>query len=187
MSDKKTTTENEQYKEIIAFTNTMGETVFMGISQTGKIEPLTDMEKTYSDITKGIYKAIAPDVTIFSRFTIEKDGVIQIKIGEGSYKPHYLRSKDDSSACPYVRPNTSKVANLDRVRQMLIDSQNTDITPQMQMVMEKMRANPGITDTELQEMLQIKRTRFYTLISQMTEMGIISITGRGKNKRYNVH
>ena len=184
MSDKKINTENEQYKEIIAFTNTMGETVFMGISKTGKIEPLSDIEKTYSDLIKGIYKATAPDVTIFSRFTIEKDGVLQIKIGEGSYKPHYLRSKEDSSACPYVRPNTSKVANLEKVRQMLIDSQDTEITPQMQMVMEKMSANPNITDTELQEMLQIKRTRFYTLISQMVDLGIISISGRGKNKRY---
>ena len=184
MSKEKTNIENEQYKEIIAFTNTMGETVFMGISKAGKIEPLTDIEKTYSDIIKGIYKAIAPDVTIFSRFTIEKDGAIQIQIGEGSYKPHYLRSKGDSSDCPYVRPNTSKVANLEKVRQLLIDSQNTDITPQMQMVMEKMSANPQITDTELQEMLQIKRTRFYTLISQMVDLGIISITGRGKNKRY---
>ena len=186
MSKKNTNPENEQYKEIIAFTNTMGETVFMGILKTGKIEPLTEIDKTYSDITKGIYKAIAPDVTVFSRFTLEKDGVIQIQIGEGSYKPYYLRSKEDSSACPYVRPNTSKVANLDRVRQMLIDLKNTDITPQMQMVMDKMRANPKITDTELQETLQIKRTRFYTLISQMTDMGIISVTGRGKNKRYNV-
>jgi len=186
MSKKKEITENGKYKEIIAFTNTMGETVFMGILKTGKIEPLTEIEKTYSDTVKGIYKAVAPDVTIFSRFTIENDGVIQIKIGEGSYKPHYLRSKGDSSECPYVRPNTSKVAALDKIRNLLDSPQNTDITPQMQMVMEKMRANPKITDTELQETLQIKRTRFYTLISQMEDIGIISITGRGKNKRYNV-
>jgi len=39
------------------------------------------------------------------------------------------------------------------------------------------------TEQKTQELLGIKRTRAYMLTKQMADMGLIKITGRGKNKR----
>ena len=184
--NNKETIKDKQFKEVIGFTNIQGETMLMGISKTGELAPITDKDNVYTHITKGIFKAISPEVTIFNRFTMGDDGAISVQIGEGSYKPYYLRSEGQSTGHPYIRPGTTTIPALDNVRQMLNDDGDKVITSQMQTAIDKMRANPKISETELQEILQIKRTRFYALISQMVDIGIITIHGRGKNKRYSL-
>ncbi len=41
-----------------------------------------------------------------------------------------------------------------------------------------------MTDEELQELLNIKKTRAYLLACQMNENGLIDMTGRGAAKKY---
>ena len=41
-----------------------------------------------------------------------------------------------------------------------------------------------MTDDELQELLNIKKTRAYLLTRQMSENGLIEIVGRGAAKKY---
>ena len=41
-----------------------------------------------------------------------------------------------------------------------------------------------MTEEELQELLNIKKTRAYLLSRQMNENGLIDIIGRGAGKRY---
>ena len=41
-----------------------------------------------------------------------------------------------------------------------------------------------MTDEDLQELLNIKKTRAYLLSRQMNENGLIDIIGRGAGKRY---
>ena len=112
----------EQYREIIAFANVEGGTVFVGISKTGQIVPFKDENKVFTDITKSIRDIISPDVTIFVKFMIEKDGAIRIEIGEGSYKPYFLKSKVNKSSGEYIRPSASTVPVLDQVRQLFKSS-----------------------------------------------------------------
>ncbi|MCL1809744.1 MAG: transcriptional regulator, partial [Clostridiales bacterium] len=58
------------------------------------------------------------------------------------------------------------------------------ITPQMRLLLDCIASNQDITDTELQHILNIKKTRLYALISQMENAGFIRVNGRGKNKKY---
>ena len=58
------------------------------------------------------------------------------------------------------------------------------ITPQMQKVLDYLVHHGQMSDEDLQELLEIKRTRAYLLTKQMNEQGLISIVGRGVNKRY---
>ena len=51
------------------------------------------MDETYTRLTNGIRDAIAPDVTMFVRYVLQDNRVIRIEVGEGSYKPYYLKSK----------------------------------------------------------------------------------------------
>ncbi len=41
-----------------------------------------------------------------------------------------------------------------------------------------------ISEEELQELLNVKRTRAYLIARQMLEQGLIQCSGRGINKRY---
>jgi len=108
------------YKEVIAFANTDGGTLHIGISDSGEITSLPDIDDTYTRITNGIRDAIAPDVTIFVKYTLADNKVIRIQIGEGSYKPYYLKSKGIKPSGVYVRQGSSSVqASPEQIRQMI--------------------------------------------------------------------
>ena len=61
---------------------------------------------------------------------------------------------------------------------------STGITPQMKMVMDYLTEYGEMTDEDLQELLNIKKTRAYLLARQMNENGLIDIVGRGAAKKY---
>ena len=54
---------------------------------------LEDVDDVYTRITNGVRDAILPDVTIFVKYTLEDGEIIKMEIGEGSYKPYYLKVK----------------------------------------------------------------------------------------------
>lgn len=58
------------------------------------------------------------------------------------------------------------------------------ITPQMKTVLDYLAEYGEITDNDLQELLNIKKTRSYLLSRQMHENGLIDIIGRGADKKY---
>lgn len=108
------------YKEIIAFANTDGGALHIGITNDGEATPLPDVDDTYTRVTNGIRDAIAPDVTIFVKYTLADNNVIHIEIGEGSYKPYYLKSKGIKPSGVYVRQGSSSVqASPEQIRQMI--------------------------------------------------------------------
>lgn len=58
------------------------------------------------------------------------------------------------------------------------------ITPQIKMVMDYLNEYGEMTEEDLQELLNIKKTRAYLLTRQMNENGLIDIIGRGTAKKY---
>ena len=111
---------DDLYKEVIAFANTDGGTILLGIDNAGEITPLADVDNTYTRITNGIRDAIAPDVTIFVKYTLEEDRIIRIEVGEGSYKPYYLKSKGLKPSGVYIWQGTSSVpASPEQIRLMI--------------------------------------------------------------------
>ena len=64
------------------------------------------------------------------------------------------------------------------------NNDETDITPQMQAILDYIRENGSITDVKIQELLDLKKTRAFNLAKQMREMGIIKAVGRGIDKIY---
>ena len=108
------------YKEVIAFANTDGGTLLIGVNDAGEAAPLLDVDDTYTRITNGIRDAIAPDVTIFVRYTLKENQIISIEIGEGSYKPYYLKSKGLKPSGVYIRQGATTVqASPEQIRQMI--------------------------------------------------------------------
>ena len=111
------------YKEVIAFANTDGGIVYVGIDNNGNAVGLTDVDQEYTRITNGIRDAIMPDVTMFVRFTIQENKVVRITVSEGSNKPYFLIGKGLKPSGVYVRPGTSSVpASPEQIRQMIKES-----------------------------------------------------------------
>ncbi|MCL1810014.1 MAG: putative DNA binding domain-containing protein, partial [Clostridiales bacterium] len=111
---------DELYKGVVAFANTDGGTIIVGITNAGETAPLADVDDVYTRVTNGVRDAIAPDVTVFVKYTLEEDNVIRIEIGEGSYKPYYLKSKGLKPSGVYVRQGASSVpVSSEQIRQMI--------------------------------------------------------------------
>lgn len=113
----------EIYKEVIAFANTDGGIVYIGIDNDGNAVGLIDVDKEYTRITNGIRDAIMPDVTMFVRYTVQDNKVVLIRVGEGTNKPYYLKGKGLKPSGVFVRQGTSSVsASPEMIRQMIKES-----------------------------------------------------------------
>lgn len=117
----------EIYKEVIAFANTDGGVLYIGIDNDGNAVGLNNVDDEYTRITNGIRDAILPDVTMFVKYTIQENKVVRITISEGTNKPYYLRSKGLKPNGVYVRQGTSSVqASSEQIRQMIKGSDGDD-------------------------------------------------------------
>ena len=106
-------------KEVIAFANTDGGEIYVGVNDDGTPAPLSDTDDTYTRITNCVRDSVAPDVTMFTKYTLN-DGVIKVDISEGSSKPYYLKSKGLKPSGVYIRQGTSSVqASPEQIRQMI--------------------------------------------------------------------
>lgn len=111
------------YKEVIAFANTDGGVIYIGIDDHENVTGIDNVDETYTRLTNGIRDAIAPDVTMFVRYVLQESKVIQIEVGEGSYKPYYLKSKGMKPSGVYVRQGASSVpASPEQIRRMIKES-----------------------------------------------------------------
>lgn len=111
------------YKEVIAFANTNGGVIYVGIDDEGNVVGLDNVDEEYTRITNGIRDAIMPDVTMFVRFTLQENKVVRIAVSEGSSKPYYLKAKGLKPSGVYVRQGSSSApASPDQIRRMIKDS-----------------------------------------------------------------
>ena len=123
----KTQFTEDLYKEIIAFANTDGGVVYVGIDNEGNAVGLSDVDQEYTRITNGIRDAILPDVTMFVRFTIQENRVVRITVSEGTNKPYYLKGKGIKPGGVFVRQGASSVpASFEQIRQMIKESDGDD-------------------------------------------------------------
>ncbi len=114
---------DELYKEVIAFANTDGGVIYIGIDNNGNAVGIDNVDENYTRITNGIRDAIMPDVTMFVKYTIQENRVVRITVGEGSYKPYYLKAKGLKPNGVFVRQGTSSVsASPEQIRAMIKES-----------------------------------------------------------------
>lgn len=114
---------DDVYKEVIAFANTDGGMIYIGIDDRGNVTGIDDVDETYTRLTNGIRDAITPDVTMFVRYVLQDNKVIRVEVGEGTYKPYYLKGKGLKPTGVYVRQGATSVqASPEQIRQMIKDS-----------------------------------------------------------------
>lgn len=106
-------------KEVLAFANSGGGTIYIGRDNEGKSYPLTNVDETLTQIKNSIRDSIMPDLTMFVSCEIGED-YITITVREGTHKPYFLSQKGLKPSGVYVRQGSSSVpASFDQIREMI--------------------------------------------------------------------
>ena len=93
-------------KEIIAFANSDGGKLYIGVRDDGEIVGLDDPDGAALQVSNMVRDSIRPDVTMFLHYrTIEVDGkkIIEINVQRGTDRPYYIAKKGNASRgslCP---------------------------------------------------------------------------------------
>ncbi len=107
-------------KEVVAFANTQGGEIYVGIDNKGNKVGIKNLNETYTKLTNIIRDSILPDVTLFTKYELQKDNVIKISVTEGTAKPYYLKKNGMKPSGVYVRQGTSSVgATWEQIRQLI--------------------------------------------------------------------
>ena len=110
-------------KEVVAFANTQGGTVYVGVADDGQVVGLESADKVELQIVNTIRDAIKPDITMFTECVIERvsgHSIIKVSVQRGTNRPYYLADKGLRPSGVYVRQGSASVpASLDAIRQMI--------------------------------------------------------------------
>ncbi len=115
--------------EIIAFANTNGGTIYIGIADNGDIIGLNDLKKEEERVCSMIRDSISPDLAMSTSVsTISDDGkdILKIEVQSGSHKPYYLKKNGMKPSGVYTRlGTTSAQASEATIRQLIQHSDGT--------------------------------------------------------------
>jgi len=110
-------------KSIVAFANTAGGVIYIGIADDGSIVGIADQDDTILRVTNMVRDAIRPDVTLFvtpSFETMEGKSVVKVLVEKGTASPYYLSGKGLRPEGVYVRQGASSVpASETAIRNMI--------------------------------------------------------------------
>lgn len=110
-------------KEIIAFANCNGGTVYVGIADDGTVLGVENADECALQISNMVRDAVKPDVTLFIHYeTLDCEGkaVVAVNIQRGTNRPYYLAKKGLRPEGVYVRQGYSSVPATDTaIRQMI--------------------------------------------------------------------
>ena len=107
-------------KEVIAFANTNGGLITIGVDDRGNAIGLTDIDESYTRLTNIIRDTILPDITMFVHYKLNDNKTIDVTINEGTAKPYFLKKHGIKPSGIYVRQGTSSApATWEQIRQLI--------------------------------------------------------------------
>jgi len=116
-------------KEIIAFANTDGGDILIGVARDGSVTGVEDTEAEMEKIGNMIRDGIKPDLTAYTSIERIEDGgkaIIRVSVSRGLKRPYHLTDKGLKPTGVFVRHGVSSVPATDEaIRQMLRESDGT--------------------------------------------------------------
>ena len=110
-------------KEIIAFANCDGGTVYIGVADDGTVLGVENADECALQVSNMLRDAVKPDITMFIHYeTLDYEGkaVVAINIQRGTNRPYYLAKKGLRPEGIFVRQGYSSVPATDTaIRQMI--------------------------------------------------------------------
>ena len=116
-------------KEVVAFLNGRGGTIFIGVDDEGSPVGVEDPDKEALRVSNAIRDAIKPDAAPFASCEVHVvDGVtlLALQVNEGSRKPYYIASKGLRPEGVYRREGTSAAPVSEAGIRMMIKESDGD-------------------------------------------------------------
>ena len=172
-------------KEMIAFANTDGGTIFFGVDDDKTI-PGVESEKAEIDLIESVglqncYPPIKPDIEIFH---YKNKDIILASIRKSKERPHFLFSGDEKlskDSKVYIRVNDKSVLASKEVIQVL-KNERADAKPvklsigyHEKKLLEYFETNEKITLKEFADSVNISERRAGRLLVRMVKIGIVRI------------
>ena len=156
-------------KEIIAFANTIGGTIYIGIDNSGEIVGIDDADFVMQQISNSLRDGIRPDISMFTHIELMHEDnkcFIKITINQGTRKPYYLSDKGLKPSGVYVRSGTTaSPASEDAIRMMIKIADGDSFESNRSLIQE-------LTFSSLKDAFQIRGLTFTEV--QMKNLGILS-------------
>lgn len=115
-------------KEIVAFANSGGGKIYIGIDDDGNVVGLDNVKRDVESLSGMIKDGIKSDLTLYTDIKQEKinnEDIIILEILDAPNKPYYLADKGLKSSGVYLRSGNTSIPTSDEViKKLIIDSQN---------------------------------------------------------------
>ena len=159
-------------KEVIAFANSAGGTVYVGVTDDGSVVGVDSPDQAIQQVANMVRDSIKPDVTMFVRYEAKQvDGkmILSVEVQRGTDRPYYLAKKGLRPEGVYVRQGTSSVPATDAaIRRMIKDTDGDSF--------ENMRSlEQELTFEATREEFQSRKLAFDQ--PQMKTLGILNTDG----------
>lgn len=159
-------------KEIIAFANSAGGTLYVGVADDGNIVGVENPDMVIQQISNMVRDSIKPDITMFTRYAaknVEGKQIVAVEIQRGTERPYYLAKKGLRPEGVYMRQGTSSVpATSTAIRRMIKDTDGDSF--------EAMRSlEQNLTFQATEKEFALRDLAFG--ISQMKTLGILNTDG----------
>lgn len=144
-------------KEIIAFANSNGGTLYIGVGDDGEVIGVDDPDGTALQVSNMVRDSIKPDVTMFLHYrTIEKEGkkIIEVNVQRGTDRPYYIAKKGMRPEGVYVRQGYSSVPATDTAIRRMIKETDGDRFEAMRSLEQK------LTFEETKKEFQFRKVEF---------------------------
>ncbi len=166
-------------KEVIAFANAEGGTVYIGVQKNGEIVGVIDPDKTMLRIAGSLKDSIAPDIMPFvdiKATNVEELIVIEITVRTGTNRPYYIRKNGLKPSGVYVRKGSSSQPMTEEgIREMIRETGGKSYE-------EGRSLNQNLTFETLSKEMEIRGLQFDS--SQMQTLHLIGTDGLFTNLAY---
>ncbi len=156
-------------KEIVAFANTNGGTMYIGVQDNGEIIGLDNADFVMQQLSNVVRDGIRPDVSMFISMELIQENnkfIVKLTIQQGTKKPYYISDKGLKPTGVYVRSGTtSSPASEDAIRMMIKMTDGDSFESNRSLSQE-------LTFTSLHNEMQKRNLEFSKV--QMKNLGILS-------------
>lgn len=159
-------------KEVIAFANTNGGIIYIGVKDNGKIIGVDNPDFIMQQVLNALRDSIRPDVSMFSKISLLKERdkfYIKLEVSQGTRKPYYLIDKGLKSIGVYVRRGTSSTPVSEDAIRMMIKWTDGDSFETNRSLMQKLHF------TQLNKEMENRKLEFSEV--QMKNLGILTLDG----------
>jgi len=156
-------------KEVVAFANTNGGTIYIGVQDNGNITGLDNANFVMQQISNALRDSIRPEVSMFTNIELvqkEDKNIIKLTVHQGTKKPYYLSDKGLKPSGVYVRSGTTSApASEDAIRMMIKMTDGDSFENNRSLIQE-------LTFTSLSKEMGLRQLEISQV--QMKNIGILS-------------